>query len=122
NNRYVRLTETGLNRHQVARRRYKATLGDMVFDVNTPSVNTIKRVLRQEPVFVSTLDRVWDYFQRCAADRRESLPYLIEGEDYTFVESGAATDRKNGSGEAEESQAPTDKGDEAASNGRPVQK
>lgn len=94
NNRYVQLTETGLKRLHAARRRYAATVDEIVVDVSTPSVNTIKRVLRQEPVFVSTLDRIWDYFQRRATEKQERLPYLIEGEDYLFVESGAAAEKK----------------------------
>src|SRR3982751_6383365 len=85
NNRYVQLTETGLGRLHSARRKYRSTVEDIVGDISTPSVNTIKRALRQEPVFVSTLERIWEYFQRCAVEKRERLPFLIEGEDYLFV-------------------------------------
>src|SRR5581483_2879910 len=95
-NRYVQLTETGLKRFHAARRRYKATVDDIVGDMNTPSVNTVKRVLRQQPVFVSTLERVWDYFQRCAAASGERLAFLAEGTDYLFVE-GKPTADGNGS-------------------------
>lgn len=89
-NRYVQLTETGLNRFHAARRRYKTTVDDVVGDMNTPSVNTVKRALRQQPVFVSTLERIWDYFQRRAAEHGERLPYLAEGKDYVFVEGDAS--------------------------------
>src|SRR5580704_16879315 len=91
-NRYVQLTETGLKRFHAARRRYKTTVDDIVGDMNTPSVNTVKRVLRQQPVFVSTLERIWDYFQRCATENGERLPYLIEGTDYVFVERTPTSD------------------------------
>src|SRR5690242_14648596 len=89
-NRYVQLTETGLKRFHAARRRYKTTVDDVVGDMNTPSVNTVKRVLRQQPVFVSTLERIWDYFQRRAAENGERLPYLAEATDYVFVEGNGA--------------------------------
>src|SRR5579872_3698208 len=89
-NRYVQLTETGLNRLHATRRRYKATVDDIVVDVNTPSVNTVKRALRQEAVFLSTLERIWDYFQRCANESGERLPYLVDGEDYVFVDGASA--------------------------------
>lgn len=95
-NRYVQLTETGLKRFHAARRRYKTTVDAIVGDMNTPSVNTVKRVLRQQPVFVSTLERVWDYFQRCAAENGERLAFLAEGTDYIYVE-GKPTAEDNGS-------------------------
>lgn len=85
-NRYVQLTAEGLNRFHAARRRYKATVDDIAGDMNTPSVNTVKKAFRQRPVFVSTLERIWDFFQRCAAEYNERLPYLVEGKDYVFVE------------------------------------
>lgn len=86
-NRYVLLTEAGLNRLHTARRTYRTTVADLVGDMETPSVNTIKRVLRQEPVFVSTLERLWDYLQRCAAKQGEALPALVAGKDYRFTEA-----------------------------------
>ncbi len=91
-NRYVQLTETGLNRVQAARRRYRTTIEDIVGDPETPSVNTVKRVMRRGPVFVSTLERIWEYFRRCAQERRERLPYLAEGEDYVYVEVAQKAD------------------------------
>jgi tetratricopeptide (TPR) repeat protein len=91
-NRYVLLTETGLSRLHAIRRRYKTTVDDIIGDINTPSVNTVKRVLRREPVFVSTLERLWDYFQRRAAEKGENLPYLLESKDYVFVEGTSRTD------------------------------
>jgi tetratricopeptide (TPR) repeat protein len=92
-NRYVLLTETGLSRLHTVRRAYRTTVADVVGDMNTPSVNTVKRVLRREPVFVSTLERLWDYFQRCAAEKGEALPFLIEGKDYLFTDGTAAIER-----------------------------
>jgi FOG: TPR repeat len=66
-------------------------------DRETPSANTVKRALRQGPVFVSTLERIWAYFRRRAsAEGRESLPPLQEGEDYVFTEPATA----RGAGEA----------------------
>src|SRR5579862_5014892 len=91
-NRYVQLTDTGLNRLQTIRRRYKATVEDIIGDINTPSINTVKRALKQEPVFVSTLERIWDYFQRCAEANGDRLVYLVEGTDYVYVEQTAASD------------------------------
>ncbi|HLV81951.1 MAG TPA: FxSxx-COOH system tetratricopeptide repeat protein [Chthonomonadaceae bacterium] len=89
-NRYVQLTETGVKRLHAARRRYRTTVDDVVGDMNTPSVNTVKRALRQQPVFVSTLERIWDYFQRRAAENGERLPYLAEATDYVFVDGSAS--------------------------------
>ncbi|MCW3099024.1 MAG: tetratricopeptide repeat protein [Chthonomonadaceae bacterium] len=86
-NRYVLLTEIGLNRLHTVRRIYKTTVADVIDDIDTPSVNTVKRALRREPVFVSTLERLWDYFQRRAMEKGETLPYLVEGKDYLFVEA-----------------------------------
>src|SRR5690348_6880462 len=86
-NRYVQLTETGVSRLQAARKRYHLRIEDIVGDVNTPSVNTIKRAMRREPVFVSTVERIWEFFQRQAEEHRERLPYLSEGADYVFVEA-----------------------------------
>jgi len=86
-NRYVQLTDAGLERFQTVRRRCGVTVENIVNDPDTPSTNTVKRALRQGPVFVSTLERIWGCLQRLAADRRESLPLLIPGTDYVFVES-----------------------------------
>jgi tetratricopeptide (TPR) repeat protein len=92
-NRYVQLTEAGVSCLHAARRRYGATVEEIVFDANTPSVNTVKRALRQEPVFVSTMERIWEFFQRRAAERGERLAYLLEGRDYTFVEGPVVADK-----------------------------
>src|SRR5579871_2312151 len=92
--RYVHLTESGLNRLKAVRRKYGITVDDIVDDRETPSINTVKKALRREPVFVSTLDRIWDYLQRCAAERRETLSHLVEGVDYVFIESGTDTGSK----------------------------
>lgn len=89
-NRYVQLTDTGLGRFHTLRRRYKATIEDIIGDINTPSVNTVKRALKQEAVFLSTLERIWDYFQRCSTENGERLSYLIEGSDYVFVEQASS--------------------------------
>src|SRR5207248_1403668 len=86
-NRYVRMTDRGRDRLEAARRRYRKTLEDVANDSNAPSINTVKRVFRQGPVFVSTLERIWDFFRRCAAEQKERLPYLIEDEDYSYVEN-----------------------------------
>jgi len=100
-NRYVVLTEAGLNRLHTVRRTYKTTVADVIDDIDTPSVNTIKRVLRREPVFVSTLERIWNYFQQRAEANRERLAFLVEGQDYLFTESGVKGDRPSGEEKAE---------------------
>jgi tetratricopeptide (TPR) repeat protein len=99
-NRYVQLTDAGLNRLNTVRRKYGATVEDIVGDPDTPSSNTIKRTLRQGPVFVSTLERIWDYFQRRAAGKREVLSHLVEGEDYIFVESTTREEKRPGGHDA----------------------
>ena len=58
-NRYVQLTDAGLERFQTVRRRCGVTVENIVNDPDTPSTNTVKRALRQGPVFVSTLERIW---------------------------------------------------------------
>src|SRR5206468_2757312 len=63
------------------------TVEDIVSDRDTPSINTVKRALRRGPVFIDTLERIWDYLQRCAQEKKETLPDLLDGEDYAFVES-----------------------------------
>ncbi|HZO88586.1 MAG TPA: tetratricopeptide repeat protein [Chthonomonadaceae bacterium] len=90
--RYVRLTEAGLKRLEEARRKYRKTIDDIVGDRNTPSINTVKRVFKQGPVFLDTLERIWDYLQRCAEENKATLPYLISGEDYVFVEGTPRAD------------------------------
>src|SRR5262249_13768820 len=57
-----------------------------------PSVNTVKRVFRREPVFFDTLERIWDYLRRAAAEQKETLPDLADEEDYLFVESSPRPD------------------------------
>src|SRR5947209_3336300 len=84
-NRYVQLTATGLARLHALRRKYKTTVEEIAGDMETPSINTVKRALKQEAVFVSTLERLWDYFQRCAAERGETVAYPAEGTDYVFA-------------------------------------
>jgi tetratricopeptide (TPR) repeat protein len=93
-NRYVQLTEAGFHRLHAVRRKYGLTMEDIASDSETPSINTVKRAFRQGPVFVNTLERIWDFFQRCAAERREPLADLVEGEDFRFVESEAIADKK----------------------------
>src|SRR5262245_13009280 len=65
-NRYVALTETGRDRLEAARRRFRKTLDDIAAQPVTPSINTVKKAFRRGPVFVSTIERIWDYFQQCA--------------------------------------------------------
>jgi len=89
-NRYVRLTDSGVRRLQAVRRQYRSTVEDIVVDPSTPSVNTVKRALKQHPVFMSTLERIWDYFRRRAAEAGERLPYLVEGEDFEYVDEPEA--------------------------------
>jgi len=103
--RYVLLTETGLNRLHTVRRTYKTTVADVIDDIDTPSVNTIKRVLRREPVFVSTLERIWNYFQGRAEASGERLAFLIEGQDYRFTESASKADRPSEEARVESEQA-----------------
>lgn len=86
-NRCVKLTDSGVRRLEAARRKYRKTVEDIAGGSDTPSINTIKRALRKGPVFVSTLERIWHYFRKCSSDQRETLPYLIEDEDYFYVES-----------------------------------
>src|SRR5690349_9437414 len=86
-NRYIQLTESGLARLEEAMRKCRVVLDDMAYDRETPSRNTIKRALRREPVFLNTLDRIWEFLQRAAEEKRLSLPDLRRGEDYLFVES-----------------------------------
>ena len=83
-NRYARLTDAGLNRLHSARRKYGRTVEDIIRERDTPSANTVKKALRKDPVFVSTLERVWAYLTRCAAARQETLVPLQEGNDYLF--------------------------------------
>jgi tetratricopeptide (TPR) repeat protein len=105
-NRYVQLTETGVSCLHAARRRYGATVEEIVFDTNTPSVNTVKRALRQEAVFVSTVERIWEFFQRRAAEKGERLAYLLEGRDYLFVEGPEAANKGTDKKVEEEGQPP----------------
>src|SRR5690348_623598 len=88
-NRYIQLTESGLARLEEAMRKCRIGLDDMAYDRETPSRNTIKRALRRGPVFLNTLDRIWEYLQRTAEEKRLTLPDLRRGEDYLFVESEA---------------------------------
>jgi tetratricopeptide (TPR) repeat protein len=88
-NRYVQLTETGFYKLHAVRRRFGLTVEDIVSDSETPSVNTVKRAIKRGPVFVNTLERIWGFFQRLGAERKETLPDLVEGEDYLFVEGEA---------------------------------
>lgn len=90
--RYVQLTAAGLKRLHAIRLKLGLTVEDIVADRETPSVNTVKKALRQGMVFISTLERIWDYLQRCAAERREMLSPLREGEDYVFVEGATKTE------------------------------
>lgn len=83
-NRYVQLTDAGLARLHAARRRFGLTQEDIVTDPDTPSANTVKKALRQEPVFVRTIERIWAYMQRQASARNATFPYLEEDEDYTY--------------------------------------
>ena len=88
-NRSVQLTEVGLKRLHEARRRYKQSLNALMSDEETPSVNTIKRALRQDAVFMDTLERIWNFLGRCAEAKQETLPDLVYGEDYVSAgESG----------------------------------
>src|SRR4051812_35372633 len=87
-NRYVELTEEGRKRLEDVRRKYRKTLDDIAGEPETPSINTVKRAFRKGPVFVSTLERIWEYFRECAADQNEKLPYLIKDEDYYYVDAG----------------------------------
>jgi tetratricopeptide (TPR) repeat protein len=90
-NRYVRLTEAGAGRIQAARRRFRATVEDIVGHPGTPSINTVKRALKQQPVFVSTIERIWDYFRQRASEAGERMGYLLEGEDFFYVEETPET-------------------------------
>ncbi len=92
-NRYVALTEAGRRQLESVRRKYHKTVEEVAADDNTPSINTVKRTLRKGPVFVSTLDRIWDYFQACAAENAERLPYPVEGEDYIYVDGAPGADK-----------------------------
>ncbi|MCW3055870.1 MAG: tetratricopeptide repeat protein [Chthonomonadales bacterium] len=109
-NRYVVLTEAGLSRLHTVRRTYKTTVANVIDDIDTPSVNTIKRVLRREPVFVSTLERIWNYFQQRAEAKRERLAFLVEGQDYLFTESVARAARASEGAKAEPESAVQGKG------------
>ena len=91
-NRYIQLTETGAGRMAEAMRKYRIAIDDIAGDRDTPSRNTVKRALRKGPVFLNTLDRIWDYIQRRAAEKRETLVDLHRGEDYLFVESAPRTE------------------------------
>jgi tetratricopeptide (TPR) repeat protein len=93
-NRYVQLTDRGLKRFEEARRKYRQTIEDIVGDRDTPSVNTVKRAFKKGPVFVGTLERIWDYLRRCADAKQEPLPDLREGEDYLFVEGTSRAEEK----------------------------
>ena len=85
-NRYIQLTQQGLMRITDARRKSRKTLEEIALDRDTPSINTVKRLFRRQPIFLGTMERVWDFFQRCAHERKESFPYPIQGEDYLYVE------------------------------------
>ncbi|MES2459112.1 MAG: tetratricopeptide repeat protein [Armatimonadota bacterium] len=87
-NRCVQLTDAGLQRLHTARRRYRQSIDNIAWDKKTPSVNTVKRALRQAPVFLDTLERIWDYLRSCAEAQKESLTDLVPGEDYRdYVEN-----------------------------------
>ena len=91
-NRYIQLTDAGLKRLEEAMRRYRLSIDDIAGDRDTPSRNTVKRVLRKGLVFLNTLDRIWDYLQRCAAEKQETLAYLRRGDEYRFVEGVSRSD------------------------------
>ena len=84
--RYVQLTEAGRQRFHEARRRGGITLDALTAAPETPSVNTIKKALRREKVFLSTLERLWNYLRHCTSkpSGREILGLLTEGDDYLF--------------------------------------
>ena len=90
--RCVVLTESGLARFHEARRRYRLTIEAIAGDSNTPSVNTVKRALGRGPVFVDTLERIWDYLRGCAESRRETLADLVPGDDYVFAPGDSPAD------------------------------
>lgn len=90
-NRCVQLTDAGLQRFHDARRRYRKTMENIAWDQNTPSVNTVKRAFKQGPVFVDTLERIWDYLRCCAESQKETLPDLRHGVDFVFESEVVAT-------------------------------
>ena len=77
-NRCVQLTDAGLKRLHEARRKYRKTIEDIIFDARTPSVNTVKRALRHGPVFLDTLERIWDFLRECAAEKKRDIYGLSE--------------------------------------------
>jgi tetratricopeptide (TPR) repeat protein len=84
--RYAQLTDVGLARLHAMRRRLGLTLDELVRDPETPSVNTIKKALRQEPVFVRTLERLSAYLQRQASQQHLSFSPLREQDDYLYTQ------------------------------------
>jgi tetratricopeptide (TPR) repeat protein len=82
--RCVLLTDSGLQRFHDARRKYRKTIENIAWDKSTPSVNTVKRAFKQGPVFVDTLERIWDYLRTCAEAQKDELADLVRGVDYVF--------------------------------------
>ena len=72
-------------------RRYRRSVDDIAADRETPSRNTVKRALRREAVFLNTVDRIWDFLQQSAAEKRETLSDLRRGQDYEFIEGAPKT-------------------------------
>src|SRR5690349_11186137 len=91
-NRNVQLSESGLNRIKAARRKYHKTIENIVAGPDSPSINTVKRALRRGPVFISTIERIWSFFQTCAKEAGERLPPLEEDVDYVPAAEPSSVD------------------------------
>jgi tetratricopeptide (TPR) repeat protein len=86
-NRYVLLTDSAVTRFHAARRQLGLTMEAIVSNPDTPSANTVKKALRQEPVFVRTLERLWACLQTHATDQRTTFAALEETRDYVYAEN-----------------------------------